>query len=173
MDEKLTQYIKRNIEKGHHPDKIRQVLINAGHHPGVVEEHINHVRNIHSGNKQNKKTAFIALAVIFILVLGISLFNSSEEGPGEKSEVKIDYEKEVATLNSALVGSDSSACDGLNDAEFKKTCLQRFSNEVSAECDEACKNKELLNMALINKNATICKEITDNATKNTCVNIVK
>lgn len=42
MDERLIQYIKKHVEKGFSTDRIRQVLLNAGHEANVVEEHIRH-----------------------------------------------------------------------------------------------------------------------------------
>lgn len=53
MDERLINYVKKNLEAGYHRDAVKQALIDAGYSIGEIEEHI----SLAAGNKIDKRLA--------------------------------------------------------------------------------------------------------------------
>lgn len=68
LDEKLLNYIKMEIDKGHSLDGIRSALVKSGWHPEKVDHHIKHL------SKKTNKIEFIILFFIIFLIIAVFFY---------------------------------------------------------------------------------------------------
>ena len=172
MEQSLIDYIIKNIEKGHHPDKIKQALIKSGHNPYLVNEHISHAYSLTIKKRKLKilLKSLIALTVISFLAFYLLLHFHGGTAKIKPAIHTINQTKDAEQLNSALIGNDPSACSEIQEVSLKEKCLARFSvPEKIQECNEECKDRNLLNKALIGMNKSICPQIINEAIKKQCI----
>ncbi len=182
MDERLIGYIKRNVERGHDIEKIKQVLINAGHDIRVVEGHAAHVLRLKKKNTKYISIALVFLAILILVIGGYYLIGYYKKpkitAVNQIQSAELQQQKNLADFNNALISNDQSLCNNINDERLREECQRRFLSNISNEAIEineslvVKESKELLNKALINHNTSICTEIKDDTIKNQCEQIL-
>jgi len=188
MNQKLVEYIRKHLRAGHHPDKIKMVLLKAGWHTGIIEEHIAHVlssrskANIIDNIKQNlganaERYFIVALVVIGVIVIVIAslghFFSYDKEaeiispGLGTGSTPK----ENLNLFNKALIENDKDACSQIGEDNLREECENNFIfNETFCD-NEDCKDEGLFNRALVESNESLCSHITDGILRQQCVGI--
>ncbi len=135
MNEKLLEWIKKNLERGHDSEKIKNILINAGHDISVVEEHINQVIKL----KKNKKYMQVAAVLITtIIILGISInyfsglnkstkFQKNSEANNTNRNTEINCNEECRNknlFNQSILKKNLSICLEITDNLTQNQCKQ-------------------------------------------------
>ena len=181
MNERLISYIIRNIGLGHHPEKIKLVLLNAGWNVEAVEAHLKHAlglkpkksfadsikRELASNSEKYFIIGLIAVFVIVVSFMGLNYFFDFNIKEREFTSVKIvqDYNSGIELFNMALIKNNEFICDEITDDSLKKECKSSFMHNKSV-CDEQCQDKKMLNKAIIHNNESLCKDIINESIQN-------
>ena len=191
MDERIIQYVKRNLDAGYSAEAVMRALIKAGYDRNTAYQYIyntfssyrdedkgypSHAMNT---NKKQKSFAKIIFAVLIIAIISYGAYiylpkfayqildnklNDTEIGAG-----KIDNNEDLSLLNSALIEHDSGICEHILDNTIKEQCRSSFALNANETCDNNCQDQKLLNRALIERNSDLCQKIKNKGTKENCM----
>lgn len=170
MNDKLIEWIKTNVEKGHEVHKIRQALLRAGHDIRVVEQHLNHVLKHRKLKEYIKRHVRIGSDIDrlkqYLLNAGYDI-NIVEEHVNDALKEKKNKKRILTTIIAAisiliLIVGFFYYYSGSN----KKTGLEIDESKI-AEIKYQ-KGLEIFNRALISNDTAICDEIEDSNLKEVC-----
>ena len=190
MNERLIEYIRRNFALGHHPEKIKRVLLNSGWNAEVVEAHLKHAlgfkpkksfadsikHELASNSEKYFITGLIAVFVIVSFFMGLNHLFDFGNRNGDKKEIAIAEtfepdENAQNVLNRALISNDPAICNQIVDSLAREECKKWFFRNETA-CDERCEDSNIFNLAIINNNESLCAGITDEKIKQDCMGII-
>lgn len=186
MDQRLTEYIRKHIELGHHPEKIKRVLLNSGWNAEVIEAHLKHALGFkpkksfadsikRESSSNSEKYFIIGLIVVFVVVIlfmGLNYFFDFGSRNDDKKETAIagNFEPDENTqdlLNRALISNDPAICNQIMDNAVREECKKIFFRNETA-CDEKCEDSKIFNLAIINNNESLCAGIINESSRQNC-----
>lgn len=158
VDDKLVDYIKKEMRKGFSINEIKDALITSGYDKDVVNASIN---QIHVKDKSYSRESHFLYILLSIIILGIVLsffyiiFFDTE--PVEFSEERPSAE-DFKEFNIAINSGDSSKCE--NVGLLKDDCYSRIALLLGDEL--LCKKTvvyEKTCIALVRQDENLCENI--------------
>ena len=91
-EDKVKEYIKKRLERGHNLEQIREALVNAGWHPEKIDAHIKELSSKISKKLKIPIGLIIVLALIFIVSF---LYYSNLKNKTSSKAVEFDINQQV------------------------------------------------------------------------------
>lgn len=185
MNERIIEYIRKNLKAGYSKEAITRALLKAGYDISLVEEQMRYVlgsrpekhlisdikHELGSNSERYFIIGLIAVFVILVSVMGLNYFFDFNVKEKEVSSVKIaqDYDASLELFNRALIKNDETICDKIGDGNLRNECKSSFMHNVPV-CDEQCQDKKILNSAIIHNNESLCMDIINESIRQDCSN---
>lgn len=184
MNQKLVEYIKKNLEVGYTKEAIMQALLRAGYDINAAKSHIAYAINFEDKHDENINKRLIISAGILLVVMGVIivpfvLFYFQFGNKEDSKEVNIVNSKDIERsnedlnlLNLALIEHNPTICENITNNNTREQCNSIFMDKyINETCDKECQDKKILNQALIRNNISICLGIKNKEVKESCINI--
>ena len=185
MNDKIVEYIRKNLKAGYRKEAIARALLRAGYDIRLINEQMKYalgsrpeehfISNVKQELGSNSEKYFIigliAVFAIAISVMGLNyLFNLNiKEKEVASVNIAQDYGASLELLNKALIKNDGAICNEIGDDNLMEQCKNKFA--VNETCDERCKNNKIFNLAIIKNNESLCIGITDEKIRQDCNNV--
>ena len=181
MNQKLIDYITRNLKSGYKKEAIMRALLKSGYDINTAQQHINYALNSINPDDDNKKInktkemhkpktllfILFGLVIAAAVLFGVFYHNAENKPVGAGA---VDNEG-VNALNDALIQHDESICEKIKDSSLKQQCKSSFFQyKDNNTCDGECGDKKSLNNALILHDKNLCNNISNQNLKEDCVN---
>ena len=173
MNEELSEYIRRKMERGTDVEELKQALLSAGHEIRVVEEHINHVlkhrklkefikKHVEIGTDIHKLRQYLINAGYDIKIIEGHISESLEHKKKKKNILIIVLIIAIAILVLGFFSLKSSYFENVN----QKTEIK--INESNNQNIEYQNNLGFFNKALVSKDVAFCDKINDSNLNEEC-----
>ncbi len=186
MNDKIIEYIRKNLKAGYSKEAITRALLKAGYDISSVEEQMKYVlgsrpeKHFISNIKQeiasnSEKYFIVALVTLLLITVSVLGFNYLIDRSKEKDITSIrvihgyNESENLNLFNKALISNDVAICDEIEDDRLKNECRNRFVHNESI-CDENCENEKILNLAIIKNNESLCMDIINESIRQDCSN---
>lgn len=177
IDERLTEYIKKEFEKGFSEEDIRKALVNAGYAQEIIENSFREARP----KKHHPTMALIIIFALIMLLIGIIsyflLFEQQQDikNLGEATEAETEEPStDQGLFEMAFKENEPKICSDIKAIEIRDGCLLKFAlengNEDACSFLPASKIDSCLNQVAINfQKPQICEQLSTEGSRQECI----